>query len=251
MKRERNLRLLVSGVLLLAIVAAGIGLYQADSGKSAEKQNRQEELAKDETESDVPSEYEDSLQSEDVNTPNAQAQMEEEAQDPKADENDAQSQEMQETVTENVEEVLPALDFGENTVMQWPVQGDVLIDYSMDGAVYFPTLEEYKYNPAVILSAAESQAVQAAANSKVVSVSENEETGVTVTMDMGNGYQAVYGQLQDVSVEPEQTVAAGTVIGTVAAPTKYYSSEGTNLYFAMTKDGEAVDPVMYLDTGEE
>lgn len=251
MKRERNLRLLVSGVLLLAIVAAGIGLYQADSGKSAEKQNRQEELAKDETESDVPSEYEDSLQSEDVNTPNAQARMEEEAQDPKADENDAQSQEMQETVTENVEEVLPALDFGENTVMQWPVQGDVLIDYSMDGAVYFPTLEEYKYNPAVILSAAESQAVQAAANSKVVSVSENEETGVTVTMDMGNGYQAVYGQLQDVSVEPEQTVAAGTVIGTVAAPTKYYSSEGTNLYFAMTKDGEAVDPVMYLDTGEE
>ena len=251
MKRERNLRLLVSGVLLLAIVAAGIGLYQADSGKSAEKQNRQEELAKDETESDVPSEYEDSLQSEDVNTPNAQAQMEEEAQDPKADENDAQSQEMQETVTENVEEVLPALDFGENTVMQWPVQGDVLIDYSMDGAVYFPTLEEYKYNPAVILSAAESQAVQAAANSKVVSVSENEETGVTVTMDMGNGYQAVYGQLQDVSVEPEQTVAAGTVIGTVAAPTKYYSSGGTNLYFAMTKDGEAVDPVMYLDTGEE
>ena len=70
-------------------------------------------------------------------------------------------------------------------------------------------------------------------------------------MDMGNGFQAVYGQLQDVCVEPQQTVAAGTVIGTVAAPTKYYSEEGANLYFAMTKDGQAVDPVMYLDTGEE
>ncbi|MGI6011305.1 MAG: peptidoglycan DD-metalloendopeptidase family protein [Ruminococcus sp.] len=251
MKKERNLRLLVSGILLLAIVAAGVGLYQAGDGKGAEEQNRQEELAKEEGDSDTPSEYEDSLQSEDVNTSNAQAQMEEEAEESETNENDTAEEEMQETVTENVEEILPALDFSENTVMQWPVQGDVLIDYSMDGAVYFPTLEEYKYNPAVILSAAESQAVQAAANSKVVSVTENEETGVTVTMDMGNGYQAVYGQLQDVSVEPEQTVAAGTVIGTVAAPTKYYSEEGTNLYFAMTKDGESVDPVMYLDTGEE
>ncbi|MGI6008455.1 MAG: peptidoglycan DD-metalloendopeptidase family protein [Ruminococcus sp.] len=249
MKRERNLRLLVSGVLLLAIVAAGIGLYRVDNGKSAEKQEGQEELAQQETDSDGPSEYEDSVQSEDVNTPNAEAQMGEETEDAQIGEEPGE--EMEETVTENVQEVLPALDFSENTEMMWPVQGDVLIDYSMDGAVYFPTLEEYKYNPAVILSAAESQDVQAAADSKVVSVTENEETGVTVTMDMGNGYQAVYGQLKDVTVEPEQTVAAGTVIGTVAAPTKYYSTEGTNLYFAMTKDGEAVDPVMYLDTGEE
>ena len=43
--------------------------------------------------------------------------------------------------------------------MEWPVSGDVLIDYSMDGAVYFPTLEVYKYNPAVILSAQADQQV--------------------------------------------------------------------------------------------
>ena len=62
----------------------------------------------------------------------------------------------------------------------------------------------------------------AAANSKVLSVEEDSETGMTVTMDMGNGYQAVYGQLKDVTVAPEQTITAGTVIGTVAQPTKYY-----------------------------
>ena len=248
MKKEKNLRLLVSGLLLLAVAAAGIGLYRSDNKNSLQEQ---EELVKEETPKDEPSEYEDSVRSEDVNTPNAQAQMEEETEETTSAEMEKEEEQMEEAATENVQEVLPALDFGENSMMQWPLQGDVLIDYSMDGAVYFPTLEEYKYNPAVILSAEESQAVQAAANSKVVSVTQDEETGVTVTMDMGNGFQAVYGQLQDVCVEPQQIVEAGTVIGTVAAPTKYYSEEGTNLYFAVTKDGQAVDPVMYLDTGEE
>ena len=164
---------------------------------------------------------------------------------------DAEAQEETAADETAAQDVLPSLDFNDNTVMEWPVSGDVLIDYSMDGAVYFPTLEVYKYNPAVILSAQADQQVLAAANSKVVSVEENPETGMTVTMDMGNGYQAVYGQLKDVSVTPEQTITAGTVIGTVAQPTKYYTSEGTNLYFALTKDGTAVDPFMYLPTEEE
>lgn len=28
----------------------------------------------------------------------------------------------------------------------WPAAGTILIDYSMDGSVYFPTLNQYKYN---------------------------------------------------------------------------------------------------------
>ena len=63
-------------------------------------------------------------------------------------------------------------------------------------------------------------------------------TGLTVTMDMGNGYEAVYGQLQDVSLEEGAMVQAGEIIGTIAEPTKYYTEEGSNLYFALTKDGQ-------------
>lgn len=39
---------------------------------------------------------------------------------------------------------------------------------------------------------------------------------------------------------------AGVFLGTVAAPTKYYTAEGTNVYFKMTKDGEPVNPLDYL-----
>mgnify|MGYP006990256242 CR=1 FL=1 len=32
-----------------------------------------------------------------------------------------------------------------------------------------------------------------------------------------------------------------------AAPTKYYSTEGTNVYFKLTKDGESVNPMTRLN----
>ena len=63
---------------------------------------------------------------------------------------------------------------------------------------------------------------------------------------MGNGYQAVYGQLKDVAFSPEQYVTAGSVLGYVNEPTKYYSTEGANLYFALQKDGSPLDPLQYL-----
>ena len=34
--------------------------------------------------------------------------------------------------------------------------------------------------------------------------------------------------------------------GAVAAPTKYYVKEGSNLFFEMKKDGKAIDPMVYL-----
>ena len=62
----------------------------------------------------------------------------------------------------------------------------------------------------------------------------------------GNGYQAIYGQLTDLDVAEGDSVEKGEIIGYVAAPTKYYSEEGSNLYFAMKKDGEPIDPIAYL-----
>ena len=44
----------------------------------------------------------------------------------------------------------------------------------------------------------------------------------------------------------KQEMEAGVFLGTVAAPTKYYTAEGTNVYFKMTKDGEPVNPLDYL-----
>lgn len=139
------------------------------------------------------------------------------------------------------------LDFTEDSIMEWPVRGTVLVDYNMDETVYYPTLDQYRVSPAIALQAVEDAPVYAAADGQVLSVVQDACTGMTVTMELGNGYQAVYGQLKDLTVAEGDTVKEGEVIGNISAPTKYYSVEGPNLYFAMKKDGVPVDPFEYLE----
>ena len=141
---------------------------------------------------------------------------------------------------------LPVVNFSEDTLMEWPVNGNILLDYSMDQTTYFPTLDQYRLNPAIAVGAVEGAPVVAAVNGTVYSVEQDAQTGTTVTMELGNGYQAVYGQLTDLTVSEGDTVKKGTTIGYIAQPTKYYSTEGTNLYFEMKKDGEPIDPIAYL-----
>lgn len=141
----------------------------------------------------------------------------------------------------------PTLSFGDNDPLVWPVVGNVLVNYSMDKTVYFPTLEQYKYNPAIIIQANEGDMITAAAAGKVTSVFEDTQIGKGVTMDLGNGYEVTYGQLDNILVSEGSYVSMGDMIAQVAAPTKYYSVEGTNVYFKLTKDGEPVNPMSRLN----
>lgn len=143
--------------------------------------------------------------------------------------------------------VQPELDFGEDDALVWPIVGDVLINYSMDKTIYFPTLDQYKYNPAIVISATQGENITAAADGRVTSVSFDPDTGNTVVMELGNGYELTYGQLENITVSEGSFVHVGDGIGTVAAPTKYYSTEGTNVYFKLTKDGEPVNPMSKLN----
>ena len=128
----------------------------------------------------------------------------------------------------------------------WPIEGDVLLDYSMDSTIYFPTLEQYRCNPAMVISGNVNDKVFAMATGKITDIQENEETGCTVIQDLGDGYAAVYGQLKELNFAKGDTPEAGQVLGYVSEPTKYYTTEGSNVYFQLKKDGKAVDPKEYL-----
>jgi septal ring factor EnvC (AmiA/AmiB activator) len=141
----------------------------------------------------------------------------------------------------------PALSFGDGDTLVWPVVGNVLINYSMDKTVYFPTLDQYKYNPAIVIKANEGDMITAAAAGKVTEVFTDPQIGNAVTMDLGNGYEVTYGQLEGILVSEGSYVSMGDMIAQVAAPTKYYSVEGTNVYFKLTKDGSPVNPMSRLN----
>lgn len=139
------------------------------------------------------------------------------------------------------ESVTKTLNFTADQGLVRPVSGEILMYYSMDKSIYFATLDQYKYNPATVLSAVEGDQVVVCADAKVISIYDNEEIGHAVTLDLGNGYQATYGQLKDVEITEGSYVNRGEALGSVAAPTKYYTLEGPNLYFQVTKDGTPVN----------
>lgn len=143
--------------------------------------------------------------------------------------------------------VLNALQFAASDTLMWPVDGNVILSFSMDQTVYFSTLDQYKYNPAMIIEGAIGDEVVSAATGEVVSIETSAQTGTTVRMSLGNGYEAVYGQVKDVCVQKGDRVAKGSLIGYVSEPTKYYSVEGPNLYFQLLKDGVSVDPMEYME----
>lgn len=134
------------------------------------------------------------------------------------------------------------LSFNPEKGVVWPIEGSILLDYSMESTIFFPTLQQYQYNPAMVLSGNVNDKVYFIAKGKITNIETNEVTGCTVTQDLGDGYTAIYGQLKELNFEVGEMVESGQVIGYISEPTKYYAVEGSNVYFQLLKDGVPIDP---------
>lgn len=252
-KKTRLIRLIVNSVLVVGIVALAVTVYQAGTQRNSDEPISpqiaagEDDKAFDSTSAPLV----------DAGTSDVEAQVETQA-DTKATEEPVEKEMAQaETPEEDTEStdaaaqaeaVAPVIDvnFTEESLMNWPLEGQVLLDYSMDHTIYHPTLDLYKYSKGIAIQSSVGSPVLAASNGTVASIEEMSETGTTVVLDLGNGYQSTYGQLKDLNVVVGQTIPQGTIIGYVNEPTKYYTEEGCNLYFAMSKDGTPVDPIQYL-----
>ena len=157
-----------------------------------------------------------------------------------------EEEETEEVFFDFLAETEEILSFSEEDNLLWPVVGNVLINYSMEKPVYFSTLEQYKLSPAIVIGAKEGQNIHSAARGKVTKIEKTQELGNTITMDIGSGYEIVYGQLTNIQIKEGDIVEKETYIADVAAPTKYYSVEGDNVYFALKKDGQPVNPMTKL-----
>ena len=135
--------------------------------------------------------------------------------------------------TEAVDGPALQLNFNEDSKLKWPIEGNVILDYSMNATVYFSTLKQYKYNPAILIQGEVNTPVVAAADGIVTEISSNEEIGDYVVMTLGNDYQLVYGQLKALEVAEGDSVEKGQLLGYISEPTKYYVVEGSNLYLEL------------------
>lgn len=144
-------------------------------------------------------------------------------------------------VSKSVEVVAtPTFSVAEGLLM--PVDGMVLMEFSPAATIYFATLDQFKYNTALVISTREGNPVKSCADGKVLEIGSDAEIGNYLKMDLGNGYVATYGQLKEIRANVGDTLDSGVAFATVAAPTKYYSVEGSNLYFKVELNGVATDP---------
>lgn len=245
---SRITRIIANTVGLAAIAALGITVYQLGTSPVKEKASEEKTTQTEQEENSMI----------DAGTNQVEADMNNQNDVIDSIDSVSETDKEENSIGENMEDIneaegvsaqvsaLPEVNFSEDTLMEWPVNGNILVDYSMDQTTYFPTLDQYKLSPAISVGAVEGAPVVAAVNGKVFSIEQDAQTGTTLTMELGNGYQAVYGQLTDLKVSEGDTVKKGMIIGYIAQPTKYYSTEGSNLYFAMKKDGKPIDPIAYL-----
>ena len=199
MKKERSaaVGLVVGFVAMIAIV--GAITYSNYEGKVEDKQAKAEEENQEEN---MQAENEREEESQSANTGDVQAEIEEHPEiiEPEVD-----------IIEPSIQE--SPLVFSEEDVLSWPVDGNVLIPFNMEQTVYFATLDQYKYNPAVIIAGDVGEEVWAATDGKVTSIKEDAQTGTTVTVDLGDGFEAIYGQLGELHVKEGDRVEEGVLIG--------------------------------------
>lgn len=246
----RRKQYVIAGTLVVIAAIGTTVLYS--NHQEQERQQMEAELAEEmnssrEEVAEVP-DTEESQEASAVIPPktNATAEQQEETAEAVESTETMETEETEEKA-EKTASTVDALHFSKEQGLMWPMQGDVIIDYSMDATVYFATLDQYKYNPAVIIAGNVNDKVYSAARGQIQGIENDEVTGCTVTVNLGDGYQAIYGQLKELNFEVGDYVEAGHVLGYISEPTKYYSVEGSNLYFELLKDGVPVDPVEYFE----
>lgn len=245
----RRKQYIIAGTFVAAAVVGMTALYS--NRQEQERKNAEQEIAAEmSTEESVQAEKASS-----VILPKETEQTESVAETETQAAEVAKEEETEQPVEDNAEnkETAPAsgvtetLHFAAEDGLLWPMEGNVILDYSMEATVYFATLDQYKYNPAVVIAGDVNSKVYAVAKGKVESIANDEVTGCTVTVSLGDGYEAVYGQLKDLNFAEGDYVEAGHVLGYVSEPTKYFSVEGSNLYFELRKDGAPIDPIEFFE----
>jgi murein DD-endopeptidase MepM/ murein hydrolase activator NlpD len=134
-----------------------------------------------------------------------------------------------------------------NIVMEPPVLGKIIFDYSMEKPIYSKTLNDWRTHPGMDLEAPLGTAVKAALDGKVKEVKNDNKYGITVVLEHLNGLVTVYSSLDKGMLPKEgQEVKKGDVIGSVGNSAPYESLIPPHLHFEVIKNGEHVDPKMYL-----
>ena len=135
----------------------------------------------------------------------------------------------------------------ENPTFKNPVEGEVIKEYAKDKLVYSNTLGEWIVHDGIDIKANKTTVVKASAEGTVKSIKNDPRYGLTVIIEHSNEFTSVYSNLltAEFVVEGEK-VKQGQTIGTVGTTATFEISDEPHLHFEIRKDGNSLDPTLYL-----
>ncbi len=128
-----------------------------------------------------------------------------------------------------------------------PVSGEITKDFARDTLVYSNTLEEWTIHNGIDIKADKMSVVAAAEEGTVESIKNDPRYGLTITISHRDGFKTIYSNLLTTEfVTENETVEKGQTIGTVGESSSFEIADEPHLHFEMYKDGEVVNPTIYL-----
>lgn len=128
-----------------------------------------------------------------------------------------------------------------------PVSGEIIKDFARDTLIYSNTLEEWTIHNGIDIKADKMSVVVASESGKVESIKNDPRYGLTITIAHENGFKTIYSNLLTTEfVTENEVVEKGQTIGTVGESSSFEIADESHLHFEMYKDGEIVNPTIYL-----
>ncbi len=128
-----------------------------------------------------------------------------------------------------------------------PVVGEIIKDFATDNLIYSKTLEEWTTHSGIDIKAEKMSIVMAAEEGKIETIKNDPRYGLTITIAHQDGFKTIYSNLLSTEfVKEGEEVEKGQTIGTVGETSSFEIADEPHLHFEMYKDGEAVNPTIYL-----
>lgn len=128
-----------------------------------------------------------------------------------------------------------------------PVEGEIIYEYAKDNLIYSETLKEWVTHTGIDIKADKTSVIKSAADGIIKSIVNDPRYGLTVIIEHDDGFQTVYSNLltAEFIVEGEE-VKQGQTIGTAGNTASFESEMDSHLHFEILKDGETLNPSIYL-----
>ena len=149
-------------------------------------------------------------------------------------------------VTE-VKEEQPIKEVKKEITFVKPTDGEIIGEFANENLIYSETLKEWITHTAIDIKADKTSVIKSAADGVVRSIVNDPRYGLTVIVEHDDGYETVYSNLltAEFVVEGEE-IKQGQTIGTAGNTASFESNMECHLHFELLKNGEYLNPAIYL-----